>query len=41
MKKEEIKFEDLKLSKNILKALKDYGYEKHTEIQAKTITRIM
>ena len=41
MEKEEIKFEDLNLSPNILRALKDYGYEKPTEIQAKTIPSIM
>ena len=41
MEKEEIKFEDLGLSENILKALKDYGYENPTPIQEKTIPSIM
>ena len=41
MEKEEVKFEDLGLSENILKALKDYGYENPTPIQEKTIPNIM
>lgn len=41
MEKEKIKFEDLGLSENILRALKDYGYENPTPIQSKTIPSIM
>lgn len=41
MEKEKIKFEDLGLSENILRALAEYGYESPTPIQEKTIPYIM
>ena len=41
MKKEKIKFEDLGIAENIVKALEDYGYEEPTPIQEKTIPFII
>jgi len=41
MEKEKIKFEDLGIAENIVKALEDYGYEEPTPIQEKTIPFII
>lgn len=41
MEKEKIKFEDLGIAENIVKALGDYGYEEPTPIQEKTIPFII
>ena len=40
MEEKNIKFEDLGLSENVLRALEEYGYKKPTEIQVKTIPYI-
>ena len=37
----QIKFEDLKLSKELLKAINDMGFEEATPIQAQTIPNIL
>ena len=41
MEEKNIKFEDLGLSENVLRALEEYGYKKPTEIQVKTIPYIL
>lgn len=41
MEEKNVKFEDLGLSENVLKALDEYGYKEPTPIQVKTIPYIM
>lgn len=41
MEEKEVKFEELGLSKNVLRALEEYGYKEPTPIQVKTIPYIL